>query len=419
MPFEFKLPDIGEGVAEGEIIKWLVEEGAEVREDDPLVEVLTDKANVEIPAPRSGTVLKILAAEGEVIPVGRTIVVIGTPGEAPEVAEAAPLEEPGREEIAEPDGRGPAVSEEPSGRAQTPRPMATPATRRLARELGVDLSLIEGTGPKGRITKEDVQRAVAEREEVPEVVPPVEELRRAPVAPATGEERRVPLRGLRRRIAEKMVTSKRTAPHYTYVDEVDASKLVALREEAKPLADEQGVRLTYLSFIVKAVVAALKESPYLNASLDDEAEEIVLKGYYNIGIAVATDEGLTVPVVKEADRKSILSLSQEIEVLAEKARAGKLALQDLQGGTFTITSLGPLGGLFATPIINYPEVAILGVHEIKEKPVVRDGEVVPGKVMLLSLSFDHRVVDGAMGAEFARRLIRYLEEPSLLFMEML
>ncbi len=418
MPFEFKLPDIGEGIHEGEIVKWLVKEGDVVREDQPLVEVMTDKATVEIPAPRAGKILKLNAKEGEVVKVGSVLVIIDEVGEAkPEpkgepVAAAAPQPKP--EPVT-------AAVAAPSPPSPAPRVLATPATRKLARELGVDISQIQGTGPGGRITDEDVRRAARTAPSPPPAPAP-----QHPTAPAFApgalgtdrREERIPLRGIRKRIAEHMHQSKTTAAHFTYVDEVDMTELIQLREQMKPLAEQKGVKLTYLPFIVKASVAALKEMPLLNASLDEAQGEIVLKKYYNIGIATATEDGLMVPVIKDADRKSLLEIASEIERLARAAREGKIALQDLQGGTFTITSLGALGGLFATPIINYPEVAILGIHEIKKRPVVRENQIVMRDMMFVSLSFDHRLIDGDVGARFCKKIISYLEDPKLLFLEL-
>jgi len=429
MPFEFKLPDIGEGIHEGEIVKWLVKEGDFVREDQPMVEVMTDKATVEIPAPRAGKILKLHAQEGEVVKVGVVLVTIEEVGEAkPEpkrepVTVAAPQPKPEPEPVAT--AAATAVTAPPPTAAPAQRVLATPATRKLARELGVDISQIQGTGPGGRVTDEDVRRFAAART-APQPTPPPTPAPK-PTAPAFApsavvtdrREERIPLRGIRKRIAEHMHQSKNTAAHFTYVDEVDMTELIQLREQMKPLAEQKGVKLTYLPFIVKASVAALKEMPMLNASLDEATGEIVIKKYYNIGIATATDDGLIVPVIKDADRKSIVEIASEIERLAKAAREGKIALQDLQGGTFTITSLGALGGLFATPIINYPEVAILGIHEIKRRPVVRDDQIVIRDIMYVSLSFDHRLIDGDVGARFCKKIIGYLENPKLLFLELI
>lgn len=431
MPFEFKLPDIGEGIHEGEIVKWLVKEGDSVREDQPLVEVMTDKATVEIPAPRAGKILKLNAKEGEVVKVGSVLVIIEEVGEAKpepkrEPVTVPPMPQPKPEP--EPVATATAIAAPPPPQAPaappTQRVLATPATRKLARELGIDISQVQGTGPGGRVTDEDVRRFAAMRTAPPPTpTPPPTPKPTAPAfTPSTvvtdRREERIPLRGIRKRIAEHMHKSKTTAAHFTYVDEVDMTELIQLREQMKPLAEQKGVKLTYLPFIVKASVAALKEMPLLNASLDETTGEIVLKKYYNIGFATATEDGLIVPVIKDADRKSLLEIAAEIERLAKAAREGKIALQDIQGGTFTITSLGALGGLFATPIINYPEVAILGIHEIKKRPVVKDDQIVIRDIMYVSLSFDHRLIDGDVGARFCKKIISYLENPKLLFLEL-
>jgi pyruvate dehydrogenase E2 component (dihydrolipoamide acetyltransferase) len=445
MPFEFRLPDIGEGIHEGEIVKWLVKEGDIVREDQPMVEVMTDKATVEIPAPRAGKILKLNAKEGETVKVGSVLVIIEELGEAkPESQKTPPSAPPRHGEGSSPfplreGGQGvrseataTTVAAPPPPSPATPtaapaqRVLATPATRKLARELGVDISQIRGTGPGGRVTDEDVRRFAAARTAPqppptpsPAPTPPPAAPSFAPGAVVTDRrEERIPLRGIRKRIAEHMHQSKTTAAHFTYVDEVDMTELIQLREQMRPLAEQKGVKLTYLPFIVKASVAALKEMPILNASIDEAKGEIVIKKYYNIGIATATDEGLIVPVIKDADRKSLVEIAMEIERLAKAAREGKVALSDLQGGTFTITSLGALGGLFATPIINYPEVAILGIHEIKKRPVVKDDQIVIRDIMYVSLSFDHRLVDGDVGARFCKKIISYLENPKLLFLEL-
>jgi pyruvate dehydrogenase E2 component (dihydrolipoamide acetyltransferase) len=441
MPFEFKLPDIGEGIHEGEIVKWLVKEGDIVREDQPMVEVMTDKATVEIPAPRAGKILKLNAKEGETVKVGSVLVIIEelseakpepqkTPPPAPprhgEGSSPLPLREGDQEVRSEATAAAGAAPPPPS---PTPAPaqriLATPATRKLARELGVDIAQIQGTGPGGRVTDEDVRRFATART-APSPTPSPAPTPPPPTAPAFApgavvtdrREERIPLRGIRKRIVEHMHQSKTTAAHFTYVDEVDMTELIQVREQMKPLAEQKGVKLTYLPFIVKASVAAFKEMPILNASIDEAKGEIVIKKYYNIGIATATDEGLIVPVIKDADRKSLLEIAMEIERLAKAAREGKIALSDLQGGTFTITSLGALGGLFATPIINYPEVAILGIHEIKKRPVVRDNQIVIRDIMYVSLSFDHRLIDGDVGARFCKKIISYLENPKLLFLEL-
>jgi 2-oxoglutarate dehydrogenase complex dihydrolipoamide succinyltransferase (E2) component len=410
---EFKLPDIGEGVAEGEVVRWIVTAGETVVEDQPMVEVMTDKATVEIPAPADGTIAEIRVPEGETVPVGSVLVVLDTGDGAPTPAPAAaPAEEKEAAPAAAP--AAPAPTAPRSGKVR-----AAPATRKLAREMGIDIQGVAGTGPNGRVTKDDVRRH-AEGEAAPAAAPAAAEapafVRRAPGA---REEERVPLRGMRKRIAEAMHVSKSTAAHYTYVEEVDVTKLVALRKESKALAEERGVKLTYLAYIAKALVPALRKFPLLNATLDEATQEIVLKRYYNLGIAVDTPAGLIVPVVKDVDQRTLLECAAEIERVAGAARDGKSALEDLKEGTFTITSAGSIGGLLATPVINYPEVAILGVHKIVRRPVVvEDDRIEPRDIMYLSLSLDHRIVDGAVGAYFMNEVVRRLENPGLLLMDM-
>ncbi|MDA2927077.1 2-oxo acid dehydrogenase subunit E2, partial [Acidobacteria bacterium AH-259-G07] len=375
MPFEFKLPDIGEGIVEGEIVRWLVKEGEHVEEDQPIVEVMTDKATVEIPSPLKGKIAKRIGDEGEVIKVGATMVVIE---EKEEEGQSGVKLEPAKPRV-----------DKPKTKLQEPRPteapvpaggpvLATPAVRRLAREMGVELSQVQGSGPRGRVTREDLERFKSAPAEIrPERVKP---------RPASGEVETIPYRGVRKKIGERLVASKRTAPHFTYVEEVDVTELVRVRKQFQESDKGQKVRLTYLPFLMKAVVRGLKEYPLLNSTLDEEEGVIRLKKYYNIGIATDTPEGLIVPVVRDVDKKDILKLAQEVTGLSEAARAGKAKLEDLKDGTFTITSLGALGGVLATPIINYPEVAILGVHKIAQKPVVRDGQIVVRDMMNLSIS---------------------------------
>lgn len=450
MAFEFKLPDVGEGIHEGEIVRWLVKEGDEIQEDQPLVEVQTDKAMVEIPSPVKGTVSKLHFSDGDIVEVGSVIITIAadgaTSGADPAPAASPPQIDAGEDQAAAavaqsyraagPESAStPAPVATPTAAAATVgaapsagrRALATPATRRLARELGVDINQVTGTGPGGRVTDDDV-RAFADggtAAETPAAAAPAAQdgAPRPAFLPPRVEgdtvEERIPLRGIRRVIASRMVQSKFTAPHVTYMDEVDATELVSLRQNAKRLAEERGVKLTYLPFIIKAVVVALREFPYMNASLDDERDEIVIKHYYNIGIATDTEDGLVVPVVKHADKKSIFHIAAEIADLAEKARNRRLAVEDMQDSTFTITNLGSVGGLWFTPIINYPEVAILGTHRIQERPVVKDGEIVARQMLNLAISFDHRLIDGAYAARFLNRVMRYLEQPSMLFMEMI
>ncbi len=398
MAFEFKLPDIGEGVVEGEIIRWLISKGDEVKEDQPMVEVMTDKATVEIPSPVEGKVLETIGGEGEVVEVGATLVVIETDGDAPPVESHAPRDEPTPQPAA--------VKVAAPAQRKKGKVLATPAVRKMARELSVDLGQVEGTGPGGRITRGDVEAFVHRAADAPAEPARVE---RRPAAAEGVKE--IPYRGLRKKIGDHLVASKRFAPHYTYVEEVDATQLVDLRKRYRELHPDQS--LTYLPFLVKAVVEGLKKFPLVNATLDEERQVIQLHEEFNIGVATATEEGLIVPVIKQADRKSVAEIGQEIARLAAQTREGRVQLEDLRGGTFTITSLGLLGGVLATPIINYPEVGILGVHKIQPRPVVRDGAVVVREMMNLSLSLDHRVVDGAVGAEFLHAVIPYLENPGL------
>lgn len=459
---EFKLPDIGEGVTEGEIVTWLVRPGDVVAEDQPMVEVMTDKATVTIAAPKAGRVRELRAAAGELVQVHSVLVVFDLDGDAggepPIFAEASGERAAATSEArAEARDEGPAASAVGDIRDDLPgirlasmsapppvaadvasayfnaKPLATPATRKLARDLDVDLRKVSPSGPSGRVTKDDVRRATSypPPPATPSPPParsasetPAPAIPRAAIPPARGAgatdafEQRTPLKGVRKRIFENMARSKRTAAHFTFVEECDATALKALRERLKPAAAEHQVKLSFLPFIVKAVVAALRKHPTLNTTFDEATQEIVVHKRYDIGIAASTDAGLMVPVVKGADRLSILELAREIQRLADDAKSGRVKLEDLQGGTFTITSLGQQGGLFATPIVNLPEVAILGVHQIKEKPVVRGGQITIGQVMLLSLSFDHRIIDGHVGAAFAYEVIGYLENPDRLFLDL-
>ena len=393
MDYEFKLPDLGEGVAEGEILKWMVKEGDSIREDQPLVEVMTDKVNVQIPAPRSGRVARIAAKVGDVARVGQTIVVIAQEAET----RAAPPAAVQRQTTQPVPATAPRVALPESGGV-----LASPATRRLARELGVDIDSIKATGPAGRVTDDDVRRAASGRTTTVQTQKP------------SGLEQQVPLRGIRKTVADRMLKSKQTTAQVTHVDEVDMTEVVRLRESLKGKAEGMGVKLTYLPLIIKATIPALKEFPYVNSSLDDQTGNIVLKQFYNFGIATDTEQGLVVPVVKDADKKDIFALASEIERLADSARRGQLSLDEVRGGTFTITNVGAIGGLFATPLINLPEVAIMGVHKIAKRAVVREGGVEVRDMMYLSLSFDHRVFDGAYAARFASRVIETMQDPKKL-----
>ncbi len=442
--FEFKLPDIGEGVTEGEIVSWLVAVGDQVNEDQEMVEVMTDKATVTIGAPKAGKVVELRGGVGDVVPVGDVLVIFdigggGAPAKAAAKETVASAvgdikeELPGLSAAPAPAAAKPAAAPAesrpaPSGDYYNDKPLAAPATRKLARELGVDLRSVPPSGSAGRVTREDVEGAAggapasaprpaaAKAPAGPSAPAPAPLPVSAP--PRSAADERVAIRGLRKRIFENMARSKRTAAHFTYADEVECTKLVAVRNRVKPFAEEAGVKLTFLPFIVKAVVSALKKNPTLNTWVDDTTNEMVIKKTYDIGIATSTDAGLIVPVLRGADRLNILEISREIDRLSSEARAGKTRQEDVGGSTFTITSLGKLGGLFATPVVNYPEVAILGVHEMKKKPIVVGDEIKVGQVMVLSLSFDHRIIDGHVGAGFAQDVIRLLAEPDRLLIEM-
>ena len=419
---EFKLPDIGEGVAEGEIVKWLVEVGASVKEHQSVVEVMTDKATVEIPAPMAGKIASIGAKAGDVVPVGSVLFVLETSGataSAPAAA-PAPVALPARELAAV--GAASATKSAPA-RADDSRVLAVPSARRVARELGLSLGDVSGTGPNGVVRRADVEAFAKARQSAPAQAKPAAAVAARPAAPAVslapGErETRVPFRGVRRKIAEAMVRSKFTAPHFTVVEEVDVTDLVRLREQAKSFAEGTGVKVTYMPFIMKATALALAKFPMLNAHLDEAAGEIVRYGYVNLGIAMDTDQGLIVPVVKEVQSKSILQIAADLAELAERTRAGKVKPDDLKGSTFSITNAGNIGGILATPIINFPDVAILGVHRLMKKPGVvetpQGDRIEVRQYMNFSCSVDHRLADGADGARFLVYLKKLLETPGLL-----
>ncbi|MBL9043119.1 MAG: 2-oxo acid dehydrogenase subunit E2 [Myxococcales bacterium] len=446
MALEFRLPDIGEGVVEGEIVRWLTAEGETLREDQPMVEVMTDKATVEIPTPRAGRVAQIMVPAGKLCAVGQVMIVIDTDGtlgkptatdhaatSAPATAVSAPI-------VATPAAVATApVQVLSAAEAQGRKVLATPATRQLARNLSVEIRTLVGTGPGGRVTRDDVRRASGEKSAAkpapaappapPPAPPPVQVA--TPAAPAVSrpaappisvpvnaEDERLPFRGLRKKIAENMLRAKLSAAHFTYVEECDVTELVLLRKRAQKRAQERGVKLSFLPFLIKAVVSGLKKYPIVNSTLDEQREEVVLRKSYHIGVAAATDSGLIVPVLRNADRLSLFQIAAEMEPLAERARTGKASRDELTGSTFTISSLGKLGGVLATPIINFPEVAILGVHKIKETPVVRDGQIVIRQIMNLSISLDHRIVDGYEGALFLQHVVSLLEDPTLMFMEL-
>ena len=445
MAYKLELPDIGEGVVEAEVQQWFVEVGDVVAEDQPLVEVMTDKATVTIPSPKRGRILKRFWSVGDVAKVHAPLVEMELEGAS---AESAPAGAGARAELpSAPAHAAPSVRAEPSSaaggaesrhappRAPGQKALATPAVRALARELAIDINAVGGSGAGGRVTKEDLRvfRQGTNGHGRPEVVSghgatptstptatsiptPTPTPTPAP-APAPTDER-VPLRGVRKRIAENMARSKPTAAHFTFVEQCDVSELVRVKDRIAGAARDEGVKVTFLPFVVKAVIAALRKHPKLNASMDDEHGELVLHHRYDIGVASATDAGLVVPVVRGADRRSLVDLAREIDRLAQDAKAGRARPEDMGRSTFTITSLGALGGLFATPVLNYPEVGILGLHRIRPTPIVRDGQIVVRDVMHVSITSDHRVVDGHEAAAFCYEVIRLLEDPNLLFMHM-
>ncbi|MDR3606501.1 MAG: dihydrolipoamide acetyltransferase family protein [Oligoflexia bacterium] len=412
---EFKLPELGEGVHEGELIKWKVKPGDSVKYDQPLCEIMTDKATVEIPSAIQGKVLQMHAKEGDTVHVGQlmlsfegSMAAAGAPAPAAAPAPSAPA-------VSAAPAAPAAVSAGAAEVSVATRVAAAPSTRRFARENGVELSQVEATGPHGRVMREDVERSLGGGAKAPSAA------RARTGIPAQQAEERVPFRGLRKKIAEKMRQSKDHAAHFTYVEEADATELVRLRNSAKEIGAAEGVKVTYLPFIMKAMVAALKKYPILNSSLDEEKNELVYKHYFNIGLSVQTDDGLTAPVVKDVQHKSVMELAKEIQDLVDRARNKKLTMEDLTGSTITLTNAGSIGGLFATPVINYPEVAILGFNKIFRKPVA----VTRNKVETIevrdwtyfSISLDHRVVDGAIGAEFMKLFIKYIENPALMVLE--
>lgn len=409
MSYDFRLPDLGEGIAEGEIVKWLVKEGDKVEEHQPIVELETDKAVVQVPSPKSGAILQINGKPGEKIHVGEVLCTIG---EAGEKTKAQPkksttvmgvLEEAVEEEHEKVPLKMQPVIPKKSADAVV---AVLPAVRKLAQEMGVDISKLQGSGPGGRITEDDVRKGTAKVEAKSPTV----------TFEKFGRVLRLPLKGIRKTIAENMAQSLKTAAHVTHMDYADVTKLAAFREKEKEEAEKKGVHLTFMPFIVKACVLALKAFPYLNSSLDDEKQEIVIKQFYHIGIAVDTQAGLMVPVIHNANEKTILEIARDIWRTAELARTREIQLKDLQGGTFTITNIGSLGGEFATPVINYPECAILALGRMSEKAVVVDGKIVVRKMLPLSLSFDHRIIDGAMAAKFVNEIKRHLEDPDALLM---
>ncbi|ARC65783.1 dihydrolipoyllysine-residue acetyltransferase component of pyruvate dehydrogenase complex [Bacillus licheniformis] len=429
MAFEFKLPDIGEGIHEGEIVKWFVKPNDEVNEDDVLAEVQNDKAVVEIPSPVKGKVLELKVEEGTVATVGQTIITFDAPGYEDLQFKGDESGEAKAEEAEKQETDAPAEAAEANEQADADpnkRVIAMPSVRKYAREKGVDIVNVSGSGKNGRVLKEDIDSFLnggtagdAKAAQAEEKAEPAAQQPATAVQVPEGEfpETREKMSGIRKAIAKAMVNSKHTAPHVTLMDEVDVTNLVAHRKQFKQVAADQGIKLTYLPYVVKALTSALKKYPVLNTSIDDNTDEVIQKHYYNIGIAADTEKGLLVPVVKNADRKAIFEISNEINELATKAREGKLAPAEMKGASCTITNIGSAGGQWFTPVINHPEVAILGIGRIAEKAVVRDGEIVAAPVLALSLSFDHRMIDGATAQNALNHIKRLLNDPQLILME--
>lgn len=445
MAFQFRLPDIGEGIHEGEIVKWFVKPGEKVQEDDVLCEVQNDKAVVEIPSPVEGTVEEILVQEGTVAVVGDVLVTFDAPGyedlkfkgdhgdetvaegnsnieaPSPSTAEVKQDSISAQADTKDTGATQPKVNVDPDRRI-----IAMPSVRKYAREQGVDIRLVAGSGDNGRIMKEDIhaflndgQASVEDTSKIALQQKGTETAVQQTVEISEGQypETREKMSAMRKAIAKAMVHSKHTAPHVTLMDEVDVTTLVAHRKKFKDIAAEKGIKLTFLPYVVKALTSALREYPMLNTSFDDETSEIIHKHYYNIGIAADTDRGLLVPVVKDADRKSPFAISKEINELAVKARDGKLSPGEMKGASCTITNIGSAGGQWFTPVINHPEVAILGIGRIAEKAIVQNGEIIAAPVLALSLSFDHRIIDGATGQHALNHIKNLLSNPELLLME--
>ncbi|MFB5365303.1 dihydrolipoyllysine-residue acetyltransferase [Enterococcus faecium] len=428
--FQFKLPDIGEGIAEGEIVKWFVKPGDTINEDDTLLEVQNDKSVEEIPSPVTGTVKNVIVPEGTVANVGDVLVEIDAPGHNSAPSTSAPSAEAPKEKVETSDSASIVEAADPNKRV-----LAMPSVRQFAREKDVDISQVTATGKGGRVTKEDIENFLAgapssapAKSEAPEAATPKEAAPAAESKPAEpakpfksnlGDlEERVAMTPTRKAIAKAMVNSKHTAPHVTLHDEVEVSKLWDNRKRFKEVAAVNGTKLTFLPYVVKALTATVKKYPVLNASIDDANQEIVYKHYYNIGIATDTDHGLYVPNVKDADRKGMFAIADEINEKAKLAHDGKISAEDMRNGTITISNIGSVGGGWFTPVINYPEVAILGVGTIAQQPIVNaEGEIVVGRVMKLSLSFDHRIVDGATAQQAMNNIKRLLADPELLMME--
>lgn len=446
MATDVKLPELGEGVTEGELVKWLVKPGDTVKPDQPVAEVMTDKATVEVPTPVGGVVKELKFKVGDVIAVEKTLLTLEG-GAGATAAPAAPKAEPAKTtapataaapaapassaaKLAPPAGASASMSISAGSGFYPPaadsKVLATPSTRRLAREMNVDINNLQGSGLAGRVTREDVLSTgggaaggletysngqAAKSPSIP---------RPAYQGPAGAVEERVPLRGIRKKIAENLQMAKQIIPHFTLMDEAVVTELVHLRETLKEYAEKNNTKITYLPFVMKALIASSRQYPMFNASIDDAAQEIVYKKYFNIGFAADTPNGLVVPVIKNADQKTLLEISQEILDLSKRARDGKLKPEEMKGATITITNIGSVGGTYATPIINHPEVAILGMYKISDKLVLeKDGSVGVQKVMNFTITADHRLIDGAVAANFLKAFIGRIQAPGVMMLDMM
>jgi Pyruvate/2-oxoglutarate dehydrogenase complex, dihydrolipoamide acyltransferase (E2) component, and related enzymes len=420
--YNFKLPEIGEGVVEGEIVQWLVAAGDSVSRDQPLCEVMTDKATIEISSPVGGHVARLYGDPGDIIQVHTPLVDIEDGADGATVS-AAPLAAPVAAPAAAPSSApaAPPRAAAPSAPVATPpavgKVLASPAVRNYARQHDVDISTVGGTGKDGRVTRTDIDASLSG---VPAAAPAALPAVQSPSwsGLASGQDQVIKIIGLRRKIAEKMVESYSRKPHFTYVDEIDATELVAVRDALKDTASQRGVKLTYIPFIMKALAIVFRDFPTVNSTLDEATLQMTVHGTVNIGIATDTPQGLYVPVVHHVEQKSLIELAAELADLTARTRQGRATRGELTGGTFTITSVGNIGGRFATPIINAPECAILGVNQIHDRPMVIDGNIVARKMMYLSPSFDHRVLDGAVAARFTSALKAVLETPSRLLLDL-
>lgn len=450
---ELKLPELGEGVTEGELVNWLVKPGDMVKVDQPLAELMTDKATVEVPSTAAGKVLELKFKVGDTVKVESVIVVLEAVGSASSSAQnssaqnsqaqnfQATTNNSQKTESTSENKNSSAVS---GGAKNTPpaqgasydqgvyppvadsRVLATPATRRLAREMNVDINQLSGSGLAGRVTREDVlsrskgnDSAANQSQQKSTTASSLQIPKVAFKSTQANQEERVALRGIRKKIAENMQMAKHIVPHFTLMDEANVTALVQLREELKPAAEAKKVKITFLPFVMKALLATIREFPMFNASIDDAAQEIVYKQYFNVGFAADTPNGLLVPVIKNADQKTIVELSKEITELAIKARDGKLAIDEMKGATFTVTNIGSVGGTYATPIINHPEVAIFGMYKIQDRPVIENGELSVAKYMNFTVTCDHRLIDGAVAARFLTAFIKRIENPGVLMLDMI